>query len=205
MNSVVFLPISSSEIITSLTSCTSDLTHNFVIASYLTTSLFYLFPQIIRRGRTVIVVFVGGRVELAATLSGFQVFWSSYWPMYFFALHQGSSDQPPTLSQHPGVDVSGWQHLHHLLCGGALSETGAGEAGADAMGEEWGSRADPTSSSFLWFDYSPYNGVPRSQWKWSPDTDPFNELITVTGCWSVGLPPGGFRLRDHKWCSPLAA
>ncbi len=49
---------------------------------------------------------------------------------------QGSSDQSAYLSQHPGAAVSGWQHLHHLLCGGPFSETRAGEAGADAVGEE---------------------------------------------------------------------
>lgn len=56
--------------------------------------------------------------------------------MYFRVFLQGRSDQPAYLSQHPGAAVSGRQHLHHLLCGGTFSETGAGEAGADAVGEE---------------------------------------------------------------------
>lgn len=51
---------------------------------------------------------------------------------------QSSSDQPTHLSQRPGAAVPGWQHLHHLLCGGAFSEAGAGEARADAVGEERG-------------------------------------------------------------------
>lgn len=52
--------------------------------------------------------------------------------------HQGGSDQSAALSQHSGSAVVSRQHLHHLLRGGTVPETGAGETGADAVGEERG-------------------------------------------------------------------
>lgn len=66
----------------------------------------------------------------------------------FFSLRffQGSSNQPTDISQHLGAAVFGWQHLHHLLCGGAFSEARAGKARADAVGEKWGNGSPQISS-----------------------------------------------------------
>lgn len=77
---------------------------------------------------------------------------------------QSGSHQSAYLSQHPGAAVSGWQHLHHLLCGGAFSETWARKAGAYAVGEKWGKWAQWTSLSLSSVDWISSAG-PRNQWK----------------------------------------
>lgn len=96
----------------------------------------------------------------------------------FCVFLQGCSDQSAFVSQYPGADVSRWQHLHHLLCGGPFSEIRAGETGADAVGKEWGTEKKSWAGIvIILLVYPTYNAVSRNQSKLRPATDPTDEAI----------------------------
>lgn len=56
---------------------------------------------------------------------------------------QGGDHLPEGRCQHPGASLARGEHLPDLLRGGPVSEAGAVQEGADALGEERGTRPAP--------------------------------------------------------------
>lgn len=82
------------------------------------------------------IIYLKSNLNLTACISEVLSMHTNEMDFFFSFPIQSGFDQLEDTGQHPGLALTGRQHLHHLFCRGSLTEAGAAESRANSVGKE---------------------------------------------------------------------